>query len=153
MRLARARLAEASVDLTPMVDVVLLLVVFFMLTTQFARQQQTQLELPEQPGEKAREALRSAMVIDLTADGSFIIMGAQTSLAALRQEVERERLNAGAAFEVIVRADRAASASHLNALADTLARSGVRHWQLATSAGGGPRPAPDGAGAGAGGGS
>jgi biopolymer transport protein ExbD len=146
MRLARARMAEASVDLTPMVDVVLLLVVFFMLTTQFARQQQTRLELPEQPGEKAREASRSAMVIDLTAEGRYVIMGAPTDLAKLRQEVERERLNAGTAFEVIVRADRAASAVHLNALADTLARSGVRHWQLATASSAGTRPAPAAAG-------
>jgi biopolymer transport protein ExbD len=146
MRLARARVTEASVDLTPMVDVVLLLVVFFMLTTQFARQQQTAVDLPEQPGERPREASRAAMVIDLTADGRMMVLGAVSDLQRIRQEVERERALAGPAFEVIVRADRAASASHLNALAEALARSGVRHWQLATASGAAPPPPPGAAG-------
>lgn len=133
MRLGRARVTEANVDLTPMVDVVLLLVVFFMLTTQFARSQQTPLDLPRQPGDEAHQPRQAAMVIDLAADGRLMILGTPTDLQTLQQDLERERAVAGADFDVVVRADRSASAAHLNALADTLARSGIRFWQLATA--------------------
>lgn len=134
MRLGRARISEVTVDLTPMVDVVLLLVVFFMLTTQFARSQQLPMSLPEQPGEKPQQTQRSSLVIDLSSEGHLRLLGNPTTLQLLGQEVERERASSGATLDIIVRADRHASASHLNALADALARSGVRHWQLATAA-------------------
>lgn len=136
MRLGRVRIADVNVDLTPMVDVVLLLVVFFMLTTQFARTQQIPMDLPNQPGEKATPGKRNSVVIDLAADGRLSVMGATTDLVTIVQDVERERSLAGATLEIVVRADRTASATHLNALADALARSGVRHWQLATAADG-----------------
>jgi biopolymer transport protein ExbD len=142
MRLGRVRITEANVDLTPMVDVVLLLVVFFMLTTQFARTQQTVVDLPEEQGEKARLPAGPSMTIDLTADGRIMAMGVPVDLHTLALEVERERASAGN-IDIIVRADRSASSHYLNTLADTLARAGVRNWELATAgsgAGGEPLP-------------
>jgi biopolymer transport protein ExbD len=138
MRLARRRITETHVDLTPMVDVVLLLVVFFMLTTHFARSQQTPMELPQERGQKERQENRASLVIDLTADGRFVMTGAPTTLQSIVHDVERERAAAGGMPDIIVRADRTASAAHLNALADTLARAGIRNWKLATVGEGSP---------------
>jgi biopolymer transport protein ExbD len=133
MKLGRSRITEANVDLTPMVDVVLLLVVFFMLTTQFARTQQSPLELPPQPGEKVRQAARHSIVIDMARDGRLMVLGATVDLQSLAEDVQQQRSIAGPGLEIIVRADRTASAAHLNALAEALASAGVRHWQLATA--------------------
>ncbi len=41
---------EATFDLTNMIDVVLLLIIFFMLTAQFAKSNQREMDLPRQAG-------------------------------------------------------------------------------------------------------
>jgi len=42
---------EASVDLTPLIDVVFLLLIFFMVSTTFIRETQLKINLPEASGE------------------------------------------------------------------------------------------------------
>lgn len=42
---------EATVELTPLIDVVFLLLIFFMVSTTFIRETQLQIELPEASGE------------------------------------------------------------------------------------------------------
>ncbi len=47
----RKALAEASVELTPLIDVVLLLLIFFMVSATFIRESQLGIELPAASGE------------------------------------------------------------------------------------------------------
>ena len=42
---------EANVELTPLIDVVFLLLIFFMVSTTFVRETQLKIELPEASGE------------------------------------------------------------------------------------------------------
>lgn len=42
---------EATVDLTPLIDVVFLLLIFFMVSTNFVRESQLRINLPEASGE------------------------------------------------------------------------------------------------------
>ncbi|MEE4281736.1 MAG: biopolymer transporter ExbD, partial [Pseudomonadales bacterium] len=42
---------EANVELTPLIDVVFLLLIFFMVSTTFIRETQLQINLPESSGE------------------------------------------------------------------------------------------------------
>ena len=51
------------------------------------------------------------------------------------QDVSKQ--SGAADLDVVVRADRACPASHLNTLAGALTRVGVRDWKLATAGGGG----------------
>lgn len=61
MRLNRPReLAEAPFDLTPMVDVVLLLIIFFMLSAQFAETFGSPMNLP---GEKGPSRIVASILI------------------------------------------------------------------------------------------
>ncbi|MDX2132516.1 MAG: biopolymer transporter ExbD [Planctomycetota bacterium] len=133
----------AEFDLTAMVDVVMLLVIFFAFTAQFTRTLATPVDLPrEQGAREAAGAAPKALVIDITRDGSFLVMGQRADPEWLVQSVARDVRAAGGGqnLDVIVRADRAASAAHLNTLAGVLSRAGVRTWRLATSAEEGPRP-------------
>ena len=138
MRFGRARLAhEATFDLTPMIDVVLLLIIFFTMTSQFAKTQQAPMDLPREKGEKAAESKAAELVIDLRRDGSLSVLGMETDLPRLTRMVEGEVLRVGEKMDLVVRADRHCAAGHLNRLAEALAGIGVRNWKLATAAEGG----------------
>ena len=50
MKFPRPRQEEISVNLTPLIDVVFLLLIFFMVSTTFTRETQLSLTLPEAQG-------------------------------------------------------------------------------------------------------
>ena len=51
MKFPRGNNVEASVELTPLIDVVFLLLIFFMVSTTFIRETQLKINLPEASGE------------------------------------------------------------------------------------------------------
>jgi hypothetical protein len=64
-------------------------------------------------------------------------MGRDTEVDWVVQSVAADARRAGGPdrLEVIIRADRACPAAHLNHLATALASAGVRTWKLATEEG------------------
>jgi biopolymer transport protein ExbD len=138
MRFGRSRVPqEATFDLTPLIDVVLLLIIFFMLTAQFARMQLSTMDLPRERGLAAGKPGEAAVVIDLRADGSLAMMSHPVDLSGLVKEVQLAVARSGQALDLTVRAERTCPAAHLNRLADALAGAGVRNWKLATTGEGG----------------
>lgn len=131
----------ALIDLTPMIDVVFLLIVFFMTTAQFASMSKERLELPVQQGETAG-APEAAIVVNLRASGRLIVSGETITLERLLRRVAADIAKAGSAEELdlLVRADRGASAAVLNDLAEGLADRGVARWRLATERPAGSAP-------------
>ena len=123
----------ALIDLTPMIDVVFLLIVFFMTTAQFANMSKERLELPVQDGESAGSP-EAAIVVNLRADGQLVVSGETITLERLMRRVAADIARAGSAenLDLLVRADKGASAAVLNDLADGLAQRGVASWRLAT---------------------
>jgi biopolymer transport protein ExbD len=137
---ARSRApTEASFDLTAMIDIVLLLIIFFMLSSQFAQTTRSALDLPKEVGEQTGADSDAAIVIDLARDGGLAVLGQAMTLeqvaAAVASDVQRLAGEGGSAkLDLIVRAERTTPAVHLNRLALLLAQAGVRNWKLATAA-------------------
>jgi len=122
-----------DLDITPMIDVVFLLIIFFMTTAQFARMTRANLDLPVEPGEE--ELRRSAgLVVNVSAGGEYIVDGQTVSLERVLGMVRAELATAGdaEAVELSIRADRRARAGAVNRLAEELTSMGVRSWRLAT---------------------
>lgn len=123
-----------SVDLTPMIDVVFQLIIFFMFTSQFGELRRTEVDLPREQGDEEPIKQQAAMIIDLTRDGTYRFESQVTSL------IEIERLasigvanqSEGSPFDVLVRPDRNAPVVHLDRLLLRLASVGVQKWKLAT---------------------
>lgn len=63
MRFRRTRQEEVSVNLTPLIDVVFLLLIFFMVTTTFTRETQLQIDLPESQSQVAAEQEKPIEII------------------------------------------------------------------------------------------
>lgn len=133
-----------SFDLTPMIDVVLLLIIFFMLSSQFAAIELWPVDLPVERGEGDAKPPEMSLFIDLAEDGSLSVMGRPVSRPEAMELVTASARahSASDGFEVIVRPDREALSEHLNRLAADLAGAGVRSWRIATDAQGAPGGAP-----------
>jgi len=74
MKFQRRRAPEMSVDLTPLIDVVFLLLIFFMVTTTFVQEGRLSLELPEAETEAVAEPLEPVQVI-VSAEGDYAVNG------------------------------------------------------------------------------
>lgn len=72
MNFRRQKLEEVSVNLTPLIDVVFLLLIFFMVSTTFTKETHINLELPEAKGEPAR-AEQEILEVVIDAQGRYSI--------------------------------------------------------------------------------
>lgn len=104
MRLEREEPEEDVLNLTPLIDMVFLLLVFFLATTTFARAEvEMDLDLPKsQAGKNDRES--HLLVVNVMRDGSIKVDGRSVTADGLRQ-----RLRAAAARDkeqaVLIRGD------------------------------------------------
>lgn len=99
--------AEFGINLTPMVDVVFLLLIFFLAATTFASEEVAlDLRLPPAKSGQAGKSDRP-LVVNVLADGRLHVDGREVSLEALRQKLQAagER---NAEQAVLVRGDREA---------------------------------------------
>ena len=72
MKFGHRRRPEASIELTPLIDVVFLLLIFFMVSTSFVREARIAVDLPEAAGD-ALEGEGLALAID--AAGGYAVNG------------------------------------------------------------------------------
>ncbi|MBT3504883.1 MAG: biopolymer transporter ExbD [Piscirickettsiaceae bacterium] len=72
MKLSPSKPEEPDVNLTPMIDVVFLLLLFFMVSTSFIRESSLKVDLPEATGQTLTER-QAPIDIVINAEGQFII--------------------------------------------------------------------------------
>ena len=90
MKFRRQANQEVSVNLTPLIDVVFLLLIFFMVSTTFTKETELEIDLPEADGQQAdREADRVEM--EISADGNYLINGERLGSADRDSLMERVR--------------------------------------------------------------
>ena len=73
MKFKRQRSQEVGVDLTPLIDVVFLLLIFFMVSTTFTRESHLQVDLPEASGEPATQADVDQIDVVINAEGQYFL--------------------------------------------------------------------------------
>ena len=75
MSLGRRRRSEdPGVDISPLIDVVFILLIFFMVSTTFTRETELQIDLPEAEGTEAEQETDRVQV-EISADGVYSING------------------------------------------------------------------------------
>lgn len=75
MKLSLRPKAEPEVNMTSLIDVVLLLLVFFMVSTSFVKQSQISIRLPEADSSTIVEEVAEQLDIMITEQGTFLING------------------------------------------------------------------------------
>ena len=126
-----------TLDFTAMVDLVFLLIIFFLTTSTFIEKNRAQLQLPKDSTvdkDQLQTVDRSAIVINVTANGRIIVAQEELSIERLGERVAAELAKAKDSdddLDLLVRADRRASLVHVNAVAERLIDLGVDRWKLA----------------------
>ena len=119
-----------------MIDVVFLLIIFFMTTAQVARLTHTEIDLPQEKGEQQATPDESGLVINITGRGEIVVAGRTVGLTELegivRGELRKQPQRPAQELKLLLRADRAAAAAHLNRVVSLLESLGVGAARLAT---------------------
>ncbi len=74
MKIQRKKRATTEITLTPMIDVVFLLLIFFMVTTTFNQHTELKINLPEARGDEPQEKEKKIVLI-IDARGIYFISG------------------------------------------------------------------------------
>ena len=62
---------EVSINLTPLIDIVFLLLIFFMVSTTFQRETELEIALPEASAKTKVTEVASAVVLEIDSDGVY----------------------------------------------------------------------------------
>jgi biopolymer transport protein ExbD len=134
MRLQSRSREEPEINVISLVDVLLVLVLFFMVSTSFLRETQISLQLPEATTDRNIDVPREALEITVTQSGSYLVNG--------RELVNNERRTLRAAIErlvgekrdmpVFIRADAAATHQAVITAMDVAGQLGFVKINIAT---------------------
>lgn len=135
MNLRPRRREEPEVNLTPLIDVVFLMLIFFMVSTTFLREADLQISLPEASEEPVRANDRP-VEITINRQGTLFIGGrplvnsqVETVARALRDAIgERD----AADVRVVIRADSRTEHQQVVTALDAAGRVGLRQVGIAT---------------------
>ena len=119
---------ELDVNITPLVDVVFLLLIFFMVSTTFDRQSELNIELPEANGE-VTESEDKDIEIFIKQDGKYIINGqvlVNSKIDTLIRNL-RERSAGNEAMRVIISADKQSTHQAVMTAMDAARQVGLIH--------------------------
>ncbi len=120
----------AAMNMTPMIDIVFLLIIFFILSSHFARQE-TQLELALPQAASGLEAAideTRRLIVSVLPEGQLQLAGTVVDPAELEQKIGYESQRVGGDLEVRIRSDRRAPYRHVEPILVACARAGV--WKV-----------------------
>ncbi len=107
MNLRPHKLPSPDVNVTPLIDVVFLLLIFFMVSTTFERESQIQVELPEVSAEADPEQPPRVLDITIDREGRFYVNQREvinTELETLKRALEKAAMKESE-LPVIITAD------------------------------------------------
>ncbi len=135
MKLRVRRRDEPEINLTSLIDVVLLLLVFFMVTTSFVRESELSIHLPEVSNDSPPPSGQTRLEITVTAQGRYLVNGRalvdnrpETLLAAVRKLSGKPDEIHG----VTISADANASHQSVVTAMDVVGRAGFSEISIAT---------------------
>lgn len=117
-----------DINVTPLVDVVLVLLIIFLATSYMIAQQSFKVELPKASRTVATEARTLAIVVQ--EDGQIVFDGRTIAPEALEAALA-ERVSANPALQVVVGADDQVAHGRVVAVMDAARRAGVEKLAFA----------------------
>lgn len=133
MKFRRQVRSEESVNITPLIDVVFLLLIFFMVSTTFTKESHLEINLPEASGEPLPKEKQQIEIL-INAQGGFAINGRSlineqlnTLIAAIEQISEGDNQ-----LPLIITADAATPTQSVVMAMDAAAQLGFAKLNITT---------------------
>ncbi|SDS38164.1 biopolymer transport protein ExbD [Halopseudomonas litoralis] len=137
MNFRRTHREEVSVNLTPLIDVVFLLLIFFMVSTTFTRETQLKLDLPESAsGDPVENRTLEQIEVLISAAGEVMINGKaliNPGLDTLQTALQRES-GGDKALPVVITADAKTPHQSVITVMDAAGQQGFSRLRLTTNA-------------------
>ena len=134
MRFQHRRSEDPELNMTSLIDVVLLLLIFFMMSTKFIDEGRLQVRLPEAGIQPDEASTRETVEIEVTAEGGYRVAGRDlvnnspdTLATALARSTKGDR-----AQPITIRADARALHQSVVTAMDVAGRLGYRQINIAT---------------------
>ena len=140
MKFQLRRPEDPDLNMTSLIDVVLLLLIFFMMSTRFVDESRLTIRLPEAGIEPKAAEMRDNVEIEVTAEGGYRVNGR----ALVNNSPDTLSVAVGRASEgnrgvpVTVRADARATHQSVVTAMDVVGRLGYRQINIATVSDGQP---------------
>jgi biopolymer transport protein ExbD len=117
-------------NMTPMIDVVFLLIIFFLVSSHLAKQEaQMQLPLPAaDSGHEATEQATPRVTINVLMDGTMLLSGHKVRADQLQQRLRGRLQESGPNLQVRIRSDRGAPYRFVEPIMLACARAGI--WDV-----------------------
>lgn len=124
---------EVGFNMTPMIDVVFQLIIFFLVSSHLAKQEvQFKLPLPiAASGIKAKADDKPRLTVNVLADGTLLFAGRQVTTDDLRSRLAERMGELGEDVEVRIRSDRSVAYKHVEPVMLSCAQAGI--WNVSYS--------------------
>lgn len=135
MRFPRKPREPVDINLAPLIDVVFILLLFFVVTTTFTRETQLKVDLPEAAsGEQVQAEVKAALEILIGVDGSFALNGKSLSKNDLTTLMEalREESGGDKSIPVVLSADGKSPHQAVVTAMDAAAKLGFAQLRITT---------------------
>jgi biopolymer transport protein ExbD len=131
----RRTLAEPEepieLNLVPLIDVIMFLLIFFISTTSFIEEPGVQVDKPQ--AASAKQLDKSSIIFAITSDGKVAYGGKEIGLGGVRPTVKR--LCAKEALPVVIQADQKSTSGIVIRVIDEAKLGGAKDVSLATEKG------------------
>jgi len=133
MKFKRSRRDEPTINLTPLIDVVFLLLIFFMVTTTFNRETRLLVNLPEANAETAENQPQQIEII-VARDGMYSINGRNLFNSRVETLMRGLDLESGGdrSLPIILVADAEATHQSVVTAMDAIGQAGFTRLNIAT---------------------
>jgi biopolymer transport protein ExbD len=122
-----------TLSLTPLIDVVFLLLIFFLVTSEFEdEERRLDIVLPNATSAVPMTGQPREIIIDITASGSVLMRGEPITLAGLEQLLRRAVANNPTSQTVIIRADKESQFQPVVSVMDVCNKTGVSDYSVTT---------------------
>ena len=122
---------KPSINITSLIDVLFLLLTFFLVTTTFIEQSALKVELPSmQHADRVQQEKR--FILNVGRDGDMVYNGESIEEPALRTLLAESAADVDASGGLILRADRRLPYGDVMNILDIIKGSGVKRFIIAT---------------------
>ena len=121
--------AIGSLTMTPLIDVVFLLLIFFLVASRFSEEErQLDLNLPSVSEAMSVTAPINEIIVNIDSQGQYFIDGAFRQLEQVEQILQRARNNNPLSQSVVIRADKKADWDHVALAMNLCKKVGIEEF-------------------------
>lgn len=123
-----------TINLTPVIDIVFNLLIFFMVVSEFAKEDRSlEMRLPTASEAKPISIALQPIFIAITKEGQLMVEGRQVSLTSLENSLDRAMANNPATQSIVIRADKDVALQHAVSVVNLLHRLGITNYDFNTA--------------------